>query len=243
MQKIVRIFLIVVSMGLLTLNNVFASMINVEIGRTKTSHNYFQLPNNDQNRVNLEDDKYLISHRVNAKIDLKDDSFLYLVYAPLTTNNSFRSGQSFQFNNSNFSSNASTEVSYKFNSYRMGYFKKLHYADNLKYWFGAILNVRDAKIEVRQGGQKDSYRNVGIVPLLGAGFDYSLNDKFSIIGHVDSLGFSQGYAYDANAEIKYQHQSHSVGFGYRTIGGGVDNDKLMNFARFETIYMSYGKEF
>lgn len=243
MQIIFRIFLIFTSIFTIALSNAVASSINVEIGRTKTSHNYFQLPNNNENRVNLEDDKYLMSHRINSKIDLKNNSFLYLVYAPLTTNNSFKSDKSFQFNNSDFSADSHTEVSYKFNSYRVGYFKKFQYANTFKYWFGGILNVRDAKIEVRQGGKKDSYRNVGLVPLLGAGFDYSLNNHFSLLGHVDSLGFSQGYAYDANAEIAYRHQSHSIGFGYRTIGGGVDNDKLMNFARFETMYMRYGKEF
>ena len=243
MKKIFSVLLILFSALELSPKKAMANYMNLEVGRVKVNHNYFQLPNKDENKVNLQDDKYSFSHRINAKIDLEKNSFLYLVYAPSETNYNFVSNKSFQFNNTNFSANSNTEVSYKFNSYRLGYFKKFQHEDKLKYWFGGILNVRDAKIKVRQGDVTDSYSNVGLVPLLGAGAEYYLTKNLSILGHIDSLGFTQGYAYDANSEIKYRLKSNSLGVGYRTVGGGVDNDELMNFARFESFYISYGKEF
>ncbi|MFT6332592.1 MAG: hypothetical protein ACJAW3_000934, partial [Lentimonas sp.] len=36
---------------------------------------------------------------------------------------------------------------------------------------------------------------------------------------------------------------NALGLGYRSFGGGVDNDELMNFARFETLYVNYSFNF
>lgn len=215
------------------------NFISFELSHSKTLHNYFQLPNKDANRVNLPDDKYFNSHRINGRIDLKNDDFLYLVYAPLETDYSFVSNKSFKFDNTDFNSGENTEISYKFNSYRIGYFKKFSASKNFKYWLGGVLKVRDAKIRVRQEGKIDSYRNLGIVPLLGLGGEYFFAKNFSIFSHIDALGSSQGSAYDFNSEIKYHIKNSAVGFGYRTLGGGVDNDKVMNFARFESFYVNY----
>ena len=131
-------------------NAAWAHYINLELNRYKSSYNYFQLPNDDANRVNLSDDKYLNSHRINGKFDLGDNHFLYFLYAPLKANYSFTSNKDFNFNNSSFSADQKSEVSYKFNSYRVGYFKKYQYNESLKYWFGGVLKVRDAKIKIKQ---------------------------------------------------------------------------------------------
>lgn len=222
----------------------FAHQINIELGKTKTSHNYFQLPNNDSNEVNLPDDKYDNSYRVKAIIDLADDKFLYLLYAPFASEYNFTSNQSFQFDNTNFSSNQQTKVSYKFNSYRVGYFKKFNHSAKFQYWLGGVLKIRDAKIKVNQAGASDEYKNIGVVPLIGLGAQYFVSDKISLFSHIDTLGFGQGYAYDFNGEVQYHFdKKNALGIGYRTFGGGVDNDTLMNFARFESYYVSYLRDF
>lgn len=240
MQKLFVIFTIFLSVNFAALAHEF----NVEIGRIKTSSNRFQIPNDKANEVRIPDDEYQNSQRLKGVFDLKNDRFLYFLYAPFESEYDFKSGNSFKFNNSNFSANSDTSVSYRFSSYRVGYFKKFKQGKKLNYWLGGVLKIRDAKIEVRQGAKKDAYRNFGLVPLIGLGVEYFIGDKISLFSHIDSLGFDQGYAYDANAEIRYYvNKKNSFGMGYRTFGGGVDNDELLNFARFESFYVNYSKIF
>jgi len=218
--------------------------INLEIGRSKTLDNNFSLPNQSSNEINLPDKKYLNSYRLKGRLNLKNDTFLYFLYAPFATDYSFESNKIFKFDNTIFSSNKNTKVDYEFNSYRIGYFKELSYKDSFKYWIGGVLKVRDAKIRVSQDGLSDSYSNIGIVPLLGLGAEYFMSKKISLFSHIDAAGFGQGYAYDVNAEIRYKiNNKNSLGLGYRKFGGGVDNDKLMNFAKFETLYTNYSFNF
>jgi len=239
-----KIFFTTISLFFLIIASSYASQFGIEFGKTKTSHNYFQFPNNDSNKVNLPDDDYANSYRVKAIIDLDKENFIYLLYAPFAADYNFTSNQNFEFDNVNFSANSKTRVFYKFNSYRAGYFKKFSHSKKFKYWLGGILKIRDAKIKVNQENSSQSYSNIGIVPLLGIGGQYFLSDKISLFSQIESLGFNQGYAYDVNAEIRYKADiKNSFGLGYRTFGGGVDNDKLMNFARFESFYVSYLRDF
>lgn len=241
-------FFLCIIVYLLSVVQVFASedkaQINFEIGRSKSLDNNFSLPNQSANEINLPDGKYLNSYRIKGRFNLKNDKFLYFLYAPFETNYNFQSDKAFKFDNTNFSSDQNTKVYYKFNSYRVGYFKELSFKNNLKYWIGGVLKVRDAKIKVSQNGLSDSYSNIGIVPLLGLGMEYFINNNISLFSHIDAAGFGQGYAYDFNAEMRYHlNNKNSLGLGYRTFGGGVDNDELMNFARFETLYVNYSFKF
>ena len=241
-------FFLCTAVYLLSITQVFASedkgQINFEIGRSKSLDNNFSLPNQSANEINLPDGKYLNSYRIKGRFNLKNDKFLYFLYAPFETNYNFQSDKAFKFDNTNFSSDQNTKVYYKFNSYRVGYFKELSFKNNLKYWIGGVLKVRDTKIKVSQNGLSDSYSNIGIVPLLGLGLEYFVNNNISLFSHIDAAGFGQGYAYDFNAEMRYHlNNKNSLGLGYRTFGGGVDNDELMNFARFETLYVNYSFKF
>ena len=58
--------------------------------------------------------------------------------------------------------------------------------------------------------------------------------------YADALAGGPGYAYDANTEFRYHTGTiGTFGFGYRTLGGGADNDKLKNFARFNAWTLAY----
>lgn len=218
--------------------------INFEIGSAKSLDNNFSLPNQTSNEINLDNGNSLSYYRIKGRLNLKNDSFLYFLYAPFATDYNFQSNKNFKFDNSNFSSNQNTKVDYKFNSYRVGYFKELSLKNNIKYWIGGVLKVRDARIKIYQNNLSDSYSNIGIVPLLGVGIEYFINNNISLFSHIDAAGFWQGYAYDFNSEIRYRlNDKNALGLGYRTFGGGVDNDKLMNFARFETLYANYSFKF
>lgn len=66
-----------------------------------------------------------------------------------------------------------------------------------------------------------------------------MDSDWSLFTHLDALGASQGYAYDFQFELRYKTSLHySLGIGYRSLGGGADNDTLKNFAQFDTTYFS-----
>ena len=133
-------FFLCIIFYLLSVVQVFASedkgQINFEIGRSKSLDNNFSLPNQSANEINLPDGKYLNSYRIKGRFNLKNDKFLYFLYAPFATDYNFQSDKAFKFDNTNFSSDQNTKVDYKFNSYRVGYFKELSFKNNLKYWIG-----------------------------------------------------------------------------------------------------------
>ena len=208
---------------------------NLEILNTTATYNYFSLPNeNETNRVDLPElsgTKYrLFYEKIFEKYSV---TFLY---APLDLNYLFNSSRDFKFNNTNFNTNTNTEVFYKFNSYRIG-FRNNNFFSFGRYYYGALLKIRDAEICVKQNSLKDCYDNIGPVPLLNLGIDF-IGDTYYFSFNMDGLFSSRGSAYDANLEFGYQFSLFRLGIGYRVLGGGADSDKLINFGQFQSSYLS-----
>jgi hypothetical protein len=229
-------FLILIIWGL---NICFASDISFEVGRTDTIFNRFAIPNDLPNRVSLPIDETITSYRATGFFDLPSGNKLYVLYAPLETSYEFSSKKNFEFNNTNFSNSQNTTVSYKFSSYRLGYMFHRDYS-SLSVWGGLTGKIRDAEISVKQKGQKSSFDNVGFVPLLSFGLDWTIYETFSLYTHTDALGASQGAAYDSQVELRYKLNSTYISFGKRILGGGADNDNVYNFAQFDSYFIKVG---
>ncbi|MCT4640745.1 MAG: hypothetical protein N4A33_00505 [Bacteriovoracaceae bacterium] len=218
---------------IITITSAFANSITFEIGQTQTNFNFFQIPNNNTNRISLPDKK-VTSYRLSSWLKLNNTNKLYFLIAPFQKEYNFTSTSNFSFDGINFSSNQKTNVIYKFNSYRIGYywFKNI---SKFKYWYGGLLKIRDALIEVKQARTTKSYDNIGLVPLLSFGFEWALNSWLRLYSHTDALSSSKGSAYDSGLEFR----AYNFGLGKRVLGGGVDNDKLKNFTQFDTYYLNY----
>ncbi|NQZ02645.1 MAG: hypothetical protein HRT45_18440 [Bdellovibrionales bacterium] len=214
-----------------------ASTLQLEGGSTRSAFNYVQIPDEDENRINLPDVTGL-SYRLTGMIDITDSGMLYFLYAPLTVGYTTRDNSAFEFDGTDFLGNTETDISYKFNSYRLGYLWSFG-GKSFKYWGGFVGKIRDAEIIVEQGDTDESFSNVGFVPLLGAGFLWSPSDWWSVYFHADGSYAPQGSAYDAVLELRGNlSDSFAVASGYRILGGGADNDTLENFAQFETVTLS-----
>lgn len=214
-----------------------ASYIQLEAGATQSIFNYFQLPNVDANRVNLPNESGT-SFRATAFFNVTERGRLYFLYAPLTLKYSAMPQNNFEFNGQNFLANTPTEVTYKFNSYRIGYLWSFG-LENLQFWIGPVAKIRDADLRVAQGTTAESFDNLGFVPLIGFGAEYFLNGWWSLYFHVDGLTASQGSAYDGVVESRFQiFESVAANVGYRILGGGADNDRLQNFAQFNSVTFS-----
>ncbi len=215
----------------------FASSLSLELARVSSQYNYFQKPNNDVDRVDLPD-KTLTGGRLYGRLTLNERWDMSFLYAPLETNYNLTSRSNFNFNGTSFTQNEATRVGYKFNSYRVGFLRK-YTRGAWRFVVGPVLKVRDAKLSVTQTSARSSFSNVGPVPLLGVGAEYRWSESLSALIYSDALAGGPGYAYDVNAELRYSWARTQVGVGYRTLGGGADNDELKNFARFNSWLASY----
>jgi hypothetical protein len=214
--------------------NAFGSL-KLEYLSSGSTYNYFSIPPSSGNRIDLPDTTKNGAIRVFYEKGYKDWSWT-LLYAPLELEYSFTSRKTFTFNNSNFSSNTATTVKYKFNSYRLGY-RRIKRFNNSRLYYGGLLKIRDAKICVAQSSLTDCYDNIGPVPLLNFGFDLS-NDAYFLGANVDGLFSSKGSAYDINIEAGKIFNSFKVALGTRRLGGGAENETVLNFAAFQSYYFS-----
>ena len=203
---------------------------------TDTSYNYFSLPNdNETNRVDLNKLEGQTAFRLFFEKEYQSWSWT-LLYAPLTIEYNLTPTKSFLFNNTNFSANQSSTISYKFNSYRAGY-RRISRTSFGRFYYGGLLKIRDAKICVSQTSTTDCYDNVGPVPLLNLGADYS-GELVFLNFNIDGLFSSKGSAYDANIEFGFKLKYFNLGVGVRVLGGGADNETLVNFAQFRSTYIN-----
>ncbi len=200
-----------------------------------TSYNYFSLPNNnEQNRFDINETSSVSNYRLFIEKYFSSWS-LTLLYAPLKIDYSQLSDKNFSFNETNFSAGIDTNIKYKFNSYRLGY-RKNYFNGKSRFYWGALLKIRDAEICVSQQSVSNCYDNIGPVPLLNLGAEL-YGDLFYSKFNIDGLFSSRGSAYDANVETGINFNTFSLGLGFRILGGGADNEKLVNFAQFQSWYL------
>ena len=197
-------------------SSLFASAISINVGETKAVFNRFAIPNTSEDRVTLPVDDTLVSYRLTGFFDLESGNQFYFLIAPLATSYTFNSEK-------------------KFNSYRLGYLWKWN-LQSLSFWTGIVGKVRDAQIKVSQESISRKFNNIGFVPLAALGFEYNLFHNISLYSHTDALTASQGSAYDSQVELRLNMKNAAISFGKRILGGGADNDKVYNFAQFDTYY-------
>lgn len=174
--------------------------------------------------------KNAASYRVYYTHQLSDKSSLRFLYAPLSTSFTGSFDKDTNFNGETFSQ-GKAKVNYKFNSYRVGYLRQLHKSETLLMNYGLIGKIRDAKIEVSQGGVSSSRKDLGFVPLLHFDLKYNFYQNNSIFFDFDGLAAPQGRAIDCGLFLQRKWLDlYEVFAGYRFLEGGADNDKVKTFS-------------
>ena len=115
--------------------------------------------------------------------------------------------------------------------------KFLFWFNKSRLYYGGLLKIRDAEICVTQTAASSCYDNIGPVPLLNAGIDL-IGDRFFLSSNIDGLFSSRGSAYDVNIEAGVIFNSIKLSLGARRLGGGADNEKVTNFAAFQSYYFA-----
>ena len=182
--------------------------------------------------------------RVTADWDIDEHHAVRAVIAPLQFDGTGELDQDTRFAGERFDKGVRTEGTYKFNSYRLGYRYTFLHEAHWRLRVGGTLFVRDAKIELEQGGVSASDSNVGLVPLLNFAAEYYPAERWRIVGEFDGLASPQGRAFDILLKGWYDISDRcSLGLGYRTIEGGADNDDVYNFAWFHSAVFSVAFRF
>ena len=122
----------------------------------------------------------------------------------------------------------------------MGY--KYLFSENFN--FGLTLKVRDAEISLEQGDKKESYDNIGLVPLFYFSYFKRLTDRWYIYTDVDFASAPQGRAIDLALKLRRSMTRRSdVGIGIRSLEGGAENDKIYTFSWLNYLIVDYKYSF
>lgn len=182
--------------------------------------------------------------RAYATIRFNPKHSLRLLAAPVQFEGMGRFGGPVNFAGETFAAGQQTKGIYQFNTYRFTYGYTLVDRDRWSLKIGAAGLIRDAKVELQQGGKVARDTDLGFVPLAYFNTQYNFTDRTSFVFDVEGLGAPQGRAIDASTKLYYRLTDRLFfGAGYRTIEGGANVKTVYNFAWLNFAAFSLGYDF
>lgn len=167
--------------------------------------------------------------RLDGHWDLNDRHGFRVVLAPLTVSGTGDLPGETAFAGEVFAAGP-TEGTYQFNAYKFTYRYTFVDRPGLRWRVGFTGLVRDADVELRQGGLQANDDNVGFVPALHLSSDYRLDDRWTLRFDFDGLAGGPGRLFDVALKLDYALDDNwSIGGGYRTFEGGADTDEVYSF--------------
>lgn len=178
--------------------------------------------------------------RVTVEYDINERHGLRLLYAPLRTDGTGTLSETTSFAGTTFNEGLAS-ARYRFDTYRLGYRYCFWDSDDWNWKGGVTALIRDASIQVSQGGQSAEDTDLGVVPLFNLTGVRRLSDEWSAILDIEGAAAPAGRAVDAALKLSYQLDDRTrVAIGYRTIEGGADNDTVYTFAWTHAAVVSIG---
>jgi hypothetical protein len=232
-------YVIIISLLILFVGPSAASaeyVINLQGAAVFTEKNDVRIPGDSGTKFSLSDDLHAdtaFTGRVEAGYVHKDRDYFGIMIAPLSVDSHGSVDRSISFNGTIFPAGTHLDATFRFDSYRLTWRRKLVARNDLDVWLGVSGNIRDAAITVEGGGQKSEKTNTGFVPLINFLMDwrFAMPWSFRIAG--DALVGPQGRAEDVLFALMRDVGSASKVFvGYRILEGGADNDEVYTFSLF-----------
>ncbi len=217
--------------------------IEVEGGPVWQSRNDVRIPNNESSTrfsiVDLVGRGPYPAGRIYLTWQIKSKHGLRLLLAPLSITQQGVPVSPINFAGETFEPDMQTNATYKFNSWRLTYRYRFLFRPRWKGWIGFTAKVRDAKIQLKQGGKSAQKTDVGFVPLLHLCMNYRLAESLRLLFDLDALAGGPGRAEDFSLKILYEINKHlAITGGYRTVEGGADVDAVYTFAWLHYIVVS-----
>lgn len=219
--------------------------LDAEFGSAFNTKNDVRFPNDENSTSDFVDIPKELGpgqtafFRLQASYTIKERHTILALFAPLTFKFSGTFDEPVKFGNSVFTENDITDVSYKFNSYRLTYRYRIVNRERIKFGLGLTGKVRDARIGFSSGEKSDETTDLGFVPLINFRFDYYASDKLLFTLNGDALVEPVGRAEDVFAGFEYLLSDMiALKAGYRILEGGADIDQVYNFSLIQ--YASLG---
>lgn len=220
----------------------------VEAGPVWQSKNDVQIPNDDSG------DRFALaevtgngpwtSFRVEFLWDIRPRHGLRVLVAPLSFTEDGELSDTVRFAGETFDPDSPVEATYQFDSWRATYRYRLKDGPQWRWWVGATLKVRDARIRLQQGSAVGEDTDVGVVPLLCLRGEWRFADRWNLLLDFDGLAGGPGRAFDVSAQVRRSVGDRwMVGGGYRTLEGGADVEDVYGFAWFHYAVVSAAVRF
>lgn len=223
-------------------------LLELEGGPVWQSKNDVQVPNDASGTrfslIDLTGNGPWPAFRFYATWNITQKHGLRVLLAPLSITETAPLASDVNFAGSSFAAGESTEGTYQFNSWRLGYRYRFHHGERWTWWIGFTAKIRDAKIKLQQGPVAAEKTDVGFVPLLNLAATWRLSSRWALAFDADGLAGGPGRAVDASLKFKYKFgDSWSLAGGYRTVEGGADVEEVYNFAWLNYAVVSVGLAF
>ena len=217
--------------------SVFAEyVINLQGAAVFTEKNDIRIPGDSGTKFSLSDDlsaDTAYTGRLEAGYIHKDRDYFGIVVAPLSVDSHGRVSRDISYAGTIFPAGTDLDATFRFDSYRFTWRRKLVARDDLDVWLGVSGNIRDAEITVEGGGQRATKANTGFVPLINFLIDWRIAKPWSLRAAGDALVGPQGRAEDVLFAVVYDVNAATKVFaGYRILEGGADNAEVYTFSLF-----------
>lgn len=210
-------------------------VVELEVGPVWQSRNDVQIPNNASGTrfslVDLVGTGPSPAARLYILWNIHERHGLRVLLAPLSYTESGQFPTTVNFAGGTFRAGVPVDATYKFNSWRLSYRYNVYRGIDWRWWIGFTAKLRDAKIQLEQGGTAAAKTDLGFVPLLHLAGQVRLSSEWSAELDVDGLAGGPGRAVDGSLKLRYDlNSSWSLAAGYRTVEGGADVEEVYNFA-------------
>ena len=236
-KKWFAVLLIMLSAVLLLSAPVSAEyVINLQGAAVFTEKNDIRIPGDSGTKFSLTDDlsaDTTYTGRLEAGYIHKAKDYFGIIVAPLSVDSHGRVDRNIDYAGTTFPAGTDLKATFRFDSYRLTWRRKLVSRDDLDVWLGVSGNIRDAEISVEGGGQRATKANTGFVPLINFLIDWRFSQPWSLRASGDALVGPQGRAEDVLFAVTYDANAATKLFaGYRILEGGADNAEVYTFSLF-----------
>jgi len=205
-------------------------------GAVFTSYNDVALPGDDGTRFSYSDDLdavYGFSPRVEAGYEFGFPLYAGVMASLLRLDGDGKLDKDVKFGDKVFNESDNVKGTYRFDSYRATL--RWYFINGASFKIGGGLTgkIRDAEITLEDNGEKESFSNTGVVPLLNFYAEWIASPAFSLLFYGDGTWSPYGRAEDFFAGAVYRfHKNYALMAGYRILEGGADNDRVYTFSMF-----------
>ena len=177
--------------------------------------------------------------RLRAGLLLNNKHHFSILYAPLKSLVTGTIDRDILYDGKDFKANIPLEATYKFNSYRLTYNRRIIDDNKFKFGLGLSAKIRDAGTSLKNKELLSENFSIGFAPLINVLANWKISQKAVIDFLGEGIIANKGRAIDLSLSGRYSLTKSLQGnMGYRLLEGGADGSNRYNFIQFHFIFAS-----